>query len=63
MEILRFDSKSPAGKYAYWVDQLSSEIREIPVICGTRPTIFKFPSYAGGIAREYPDRVALPCTA
>ncbi|MDR3702204.1 MAG: hypothetical protein P4L56_21335 [Candidatus Sulfopaludibacter sp.] len=63
MEILRFDSKSPAGKYAQMVDQLSSEIRGIPVICRTRPTIFQFPAYARGTAREYPDRVALPCTA
>ncbi len=63
MEILRFDSNSPAGKYAPWIDQLSDEIRGIPVICRTRPTVFRFPVYARVTAREYTERVPLPCTA
>lgn len=63
MEILRFDSKNPAAKYAQLVDQLSREIREVPVICRTRPAVVQFPAYARGTVRAYPDRVPLPCTA
>jgi hypothetical protein len=33
MEVLRFDSRFPASKYAVWVSELSSMLRDSPVIC------------------------------
>ena len=37
MEVLRFDSESPAAKYFTLVDRLRSDILSVPVVCRTSP--------------------------
>lgn len=37
MEVLRFDSASPAPKYSTLIDRLRCDILDVPVICRTRP--------------------------
>lgn len=43
MEVLRFDSESPAPKYFTLVDRLRADILDVPVICRTRPPWFYAP--------------------
>jgi hypothetical protein len=37
MEVLRFDSRLPSRKYSHVIDQMRSEIPDVPVICGHIP--------------------------
>ena len=37
MEVLRFDSESPAAKYYSLVDRLRSDILNVPVVCRSNP--------------------------
>jgi hypothetical protein len=59
MEVLRFDSDRPAPKYQSWVDDLRSEIRDIPVVCRTWPNMLWCPARVNAAPRY--QQLALPC--
>ena len=63
MEVLRFDSEFPARRYADCVDELTDEIRSVPVVCRHQLDILPSPAGAWDYSLRFADRIPMPCLA
>lgn len=63
MEILRFDSSRPNPRYQYWVDEIRSYLKSVPVICPEHHSSWQFVRDAFDLAPQSETRYLKAATA